>query len=225
MANETTTESLLYHTSFTVYIPEKEYERLSPSFAQTVRDAVNVFVRELRKVVKRYPNYQSHSRYWEMQLVAIPEDAELQGIDSSQLLEESVIIKSKLFADDMYDPRFQEDERCVITLHSKDSSRQIPNAFNIAALRGLTELAKDKYRVEFNLEDVVSEIPKNEKENNHLKLNAYATLNIVDGDFIFGEKKFRLYKMCSDRLLICGKYGSVSRSVDEAHINDENVLS
>lgn len=46
MRNETTTESLLYHTSFTVYIREEEYERLSPSFAQTVRDAVNVFVRK-----------------------------------------------------------------------------------------------------------------------------------------------------------------------------------
>ena len=56
MANETTTESLLYHTSFTVYIRETEYDRLSPSFAQTVRDAINIFIRELRKVVKNYPD-------------------------------------------------------------------------------------------------------------------------------------------------------------------------
>ena len=76
MANETTTESLLYHTSFTVYIRETEYDRLSPSFAQTVRDAINIFIRELRKEVKNYPDYQNHSKYWEMQLVAIPEDGQ-----------------------------------------------------------------------------------------------------------------------------------------------------
>ncbi len=85
MANETTTESLLYHTSFTVYIRETEYDRLSPSFAQTVRDAINVFIRELRKVVKNYPDYQNHSKYWEMQLVAIPEDTEIDGISAEIL--------------------------------------------------------------------------------------------------------------------------------------------
>lgn len=96
MRNETTTESLLYHTSFTVYIREEEYERLSPSFAQTVRDAVNVFVRELRKIVKRYPNYQNHSKYWEMQLVAIPRDAEIDGINTEILDDNLTIINIRV---------------------------------------------------------------------------------------------------------------------------------
>lgn len=225
MLNETTTESLLYHTSFTVYIRESEYERLSPSFAQTVRDAINIFVRELRKVVKRYPDYQSHSKYWEMQLVAIPEGAEIDGIDADKLDDEPIIIKSKLFADNEYDARYGSEERCVVTMHTKDSSKQMPNAFNLAALSGLTELAKDKYRVEFNLGDRLTAEPRSEAERNVNALKVKATLHIVDGDFILGERKYSVYRMTGDKLYVSGKNGSASSGNDEIHINDENIPS
>lgn len=225
MANETTTESLLYHTSFTVYIRETEYDRLSPSFAQTVRDAINIFIRELRKVVKNYPDYQNHSKYWEMQLVAIPEDSEIDGISAEILAESPIIIRSKLFADNQYDSRIQDDVHCVTTIHTKDSSKELPNAFNLASLKGLTELAKDKYRVEFNLKDAVSETPKSEADKSSNKKNVYATLHIVDGDFILGERKYRVYNMTSDKLLVSGKNGSASNITDEIHINDESVLN
>lgn len=224
MANETTTESLLYHTSFTVYIREEEYDRLSPSFAQTVRDAVNVFVKELRKVVKKYPDYQNHSKYWEMQLVAIPQETEIDGISAELFDENPIIIKSKLFADNEYDSRIQDDLHCVTTIHTKDSSKQLSNAFNLASLKGLTELAKDKYRVEFNLKDTISDTPKSEADKSSNK-NAYATIHIVDGDFILEDRKYRVYNMTSDKLLVSGKNGSASRDTDEIHINDEFVLN
>ena len=225
MRNETTTESLLYHTSFTVYIREEEYERLSPSFAQTVRDAVNVFVRELRKIVKRYPNYQNHSKYWEMQLVAIPRDAEIDGINTEILDDNLTIIKSKLFAVNNYDSRFQEEEHCVTTIHTKDSSRRMPDALNLKAINELTELAKDRYRVEFNLSDLLDDAPKSEAERKGSKIEVNATLHIVDGDIISDEFKYRVYNMTGDKLYVSGKNGSVSSSVDEIHINDENILN
>lgn len=225
MANETTTESLLYHTSFTVYIREEEYERLSPSFAQTVRDAINIFVRELRKVVKKYPDYQNHSKCWEMQLVAIPKEAEIDDINTELLDESLIIIKSKLFADNGYDSRIQDDIHCVTTIHTKDSSRQIPNALNLAALKGLTELAKDKYRVEFNLRDLLSDAPQSEEERVNNRMDINATLHIVDGDFILGERRYRVYNMTGDKLLVSGKNGSASNVADEIHIDDETVLN
>lgn len=226
MANETTTESLLFHTSYTVYIQENEYERLSPSFAQTVRDAINIFIRELRKAVKKYPDYQNHSHYWEMQLVAIPVDSEIDGINANILEEEPILIKSKLFADNEYDSRMQDDERCVVTLHTKDSSKQMPNAFNLAALKGLTELAKDKYRVEFNLDHNITDTPKSEEERlTNRNSSTFATLHIVDGEFILGERKYRLYNMTGNKLLVSGKNGSSTKGVDEILINDESVLS
>ena len=225
MANETTTESLLYHTSFTVYIREIEYDRLSPSFAHTVRDAINIFVRELHRVVKKYPDYQNHSRYWEMQLVAIPEDSEIDGISAEILAENPIIIRSKLFADNQYDSRIQDDVHCVTTIHTKDSSKELPNAFNLASLKGLTELAKDKYRVEFNLKDTVSETPKSEADKSSNKKDVHATLHIVDGDFILGGRKYRVYNMTGDKLLVSGKNGSASNITDEIHINDESVLN
>ena len=225
MANETTTESLLYHTSFTVYIRETEYDRLAPSFAQTVRDAINIFIRELRKVVKNYPDYQNHSKYWEMQLVAIPEDSEIDGISTEILAESPIIIRSKLFADNQYDSRVQDDIHCVTTIHTKDSSKEMPNAFNLASLKGLTELAKDKYRVEFNLKDAVSETPKSEADKSSNKKDVHATLHIVDGEFILGERKYRVYNMTGDKLLVSGKNGSASNITDEIHINDESVLN
>lgn len=225
MANETTTESLLYHTSFTVYIRETEYDRLSPSFAQTVRDAINVFIRELRKVGKNYPDYQNHSKYWEMQLVAIPEDSEIDGISAEILAENPIIIRSKLFADNQYDSRIQDDVHCVTTIHTKDSSKELPNAFNLASLRGLTELAKDKYRVEFNLKETTIQVPENEEDKQNNRMRAYATLHIVDGDFVLGDRKYRVYNMTSDKLLVSGKNGSASNITDEIHINDESVLN
>lgn len=225
MANETTTESLLYHTSFTVYIRETEYDRLSPSFAQTVRDAINIFIRELRKVVKNYPDYQNHSKYWEMQLVAIPEDSEIDGISAEILAENPIIIRSKLFADNHYDSRMQDDIHCVTTIHTKDSSKDLPNAFNLAALKGLTELAKDKYRVEFNLKDTLSVSPQSEADKSSNNTTVFATLHIVDGDFILGDRRYRVYNMTSNKLLVSGKNGSASQVTDEIHINDESVLN
>ncbi len=225
MANETTTESLLYHTSFTVYIREEEYDRLSPSFAQTVRDSINIFVRELRKAVKIYKDYQNHSKYWEMQLVAIPKDTEIDGISAEVLAENPIIIRSKLFADNQYDSSIQDDIHCVTTIHTKDSSKELPKAFNLAALKGLTELAKDKYRVEFNLSDTLNETPKSEAEKDGTKMETIATLHIVDGDFILGERKYRVYNMTGDKLLVSGKNGSASNVTDEIHINDESVLN
>lgn len=225
MANETTTESLLYHTSFTVYIRETEYDRLSPSFAQTVRDSINIFIKELRKVIKNYPNYQNHSKYWEMQLVAIPENSEIDGISAEILAESPIIIRSKLFADNQYNSGIHDDYRCVTTIHTKDSSKELPNALNLASLKGLTELAKDKYRVEFNLNDALSETPKSEADKSSYKQNVYATLHIVDGDFIHGDRKYRVYNMTSDKLLVSGKNGSASKITDEIHINDETVLN
>lgn len=225
MVNETTTESLLYHTSFTVYIREEEYDRLAPSFAQTVRDSINVFIRELRKVVKKYPEYQNHSKFWEMQLVAIPKDAEIDGI-SAEILEDSpIIIKSKLFADNHYDSRMQDDMHCVTTIHTKDSSKDLPNAFNLSALKGLTELAKDKYRVEFNLNDTLSVSPQSEADKSSNNTTVFATLHIVDGDFILGDRRYRVYNMTGNKLLVSGKNGSASQFTDEIHINDESVLN
>ncbi len=225
MANETTTESLLYHTSFTVYIREEEYDRLAPSFAQTVRDSINVFLRELRKVVKKYPEYQNHSKFWEMQLVAIPKDAEIDGISAEVLDDSPIIIKSKLFADNHYDSRMQDDIHCVTTIHTKDSSKDLPNAFNLAALKGLTELAKDKYRVEFNLKDTISVAPQSEADKSSNNKDVFATLHIVDGDFILGGRKYRVYNITSNKLLVSGKNGSASQVTDEIHINDESVLN
>ena len=225
MANETTTESLLYHTSFTVYIREEEYERLSPSFAQTVRDAINVFGRELRKVVKKYPDYQNHSKYWEMQLVAIPKEAEIDGVSVDLFDEDLIIIKSKLFADNGYDSRFQDDIHCATTIHTKDSSRKMSNALNLTALKGLTELAKDKYRVEFNLCDLLGETPKSEEERANNRKDTTATLYIVDGDFISAERRYHVYNMTGDKLLVSGRNGSASSVTDEIHIDDETVLT
>lgn len=226
MANETTTESLLYHTSFTVYIREREYERLSPSFAQTARDAINIFLRELRKEVKDFPDYQNHSKFWEMQLVAIPEDSEIDGISSEILAENPIIIRSKLYADNQYDSRIQDDIHCVTTIHTKDSSKEMPNAFNLASLRGLTELAKDKYRVEFNLNEVLSDSPKSEADKSTSKNKGIcATLHIVDGEFILGERKFHVYNMTGDKLFVSGKNGSASNNTDEVHINDDSVMN
>lgn len=228
--NETTTESLLFHTSYTVYIRAEEYERLAPSFAQTVRDAVNVFIKELRKMVARYPNYQNHSKFWEMQLVAIPKDADINGLDMSQFDEESIIVKSKLFADNAYDSRMVDDEHYVVTIHTKNSSSSMPpTAFNLAALKGLTELAKDKYRIEFSLEDIIQDIPKSEATRfvTSNKLEYYAILHIVDGEFTrYDGTSYHVYKMTSNRLLMSGKHGhQYIQNQEVITINDENLMN
>lgn len=226
MAMETTTESLLFHTSFTVYIPETDYDRLSPSFAQTVRDAVNIFVRDLRERVKQYPAYRNHSRYWEMKLVAIPEDASIDGIDADTMSDNPVIIKSKLFADDDnddYDSRRRDDIVYVTTVHTKDSTRRLPNAFNLAALSGLTQLDKDRYRIEFSLEQEVNKDPLSFEASKNRSANAQ--IHIVDGDFIHGNRTYHLYKMTGNRLLVSGRNGAGSDRWEEVRINDENVLN
>ena len=219
MANETTTESLLFHTSFTVYVSEEGYKLLSPSFPFTAKDATGVFEKLVRKALKKYPNYDKenpHSRCWEMQLNAIPEGAEIEGVNAELLDDNFIIIQSKLFADNnTNDARIQDDVHCKTTIYTKDSSKGLPNALNFAAIVGLIQLAKDNYSKEINLSGEAA----NEDER------PKAILHLVDGgNFIDQyERTYRVYNMTGDKLFVSGKNGPASNNT--IHINDETVLN
>lgn len=217
---ETTKFSLLFHTSYVVYLRQHDYLRLAPSFGQTVMDAVNMFLDAVSGKLRKYPGYRPHSRFWTFQLVCIPDGTIIDGLPDDVLDEKSIVIKSSLYPDDMYVSG--NSGRVVTTFHSVNSMRAMPGAVNSAAFRGLDQLDKDKYQVRFDPENRL----RLKSDGGRDELAPVARLTAEEGSFITNGITFSTYQMAGDSLRVSGRNeaGKRGRS-DTLCVDDENVMN
>lgn len=225
LKNETTTESLLFHTSFTVYLRQKDYDRLEPSFPLTVKDSVNVFIKELKKLTPKYPDYTPHSRWWQFHLIAMPEGTIIDGFSKEELSDKLILIKSAIFADNDYNDN-TGDDRIVTTVHTVNSMKSLPKAMNLSAIAGLTPLDKDKYRVEMNLNVKITSTPANDISRNKVQNNALATLTVEDSSFLDGARTSNRYFMTTNNLQISGRHDVETRGgMPIARLDNDTVIN
>lgn len=228
---ETTEVSLLFHTSFVVYVRQSDYDFLSGSFQMTVNDAVILFLKQIKEWMKKYLEYRPHVNYWVFQLVGIPEGTIIDGVpemdDGSQML----FIRSSLYAPDDYTSASDNSGgRIVTTLHTVNSMKAVPQALNLASLPGMVPLDKDKFRVRFDPKGILGFDDSGNPGNatKHISAPAQPAVAMIRADdchFILDGRKFEAYKMSCNELQIAGRNAVVSRGTPTLCIDSEYVMN
>lgn len=221
---ETTTESMLCHTFYKVYIQEDFYEKISASFHKTAEDAVKVFTRTLKNKLSNYPDFTPFSTRWEFQLIPLADGQRIQGLENSDC-DSCIAIVSRLWAPNS--SVGEEDscgEREVVTFHDKNSMREIPKGFNSAILQGLIAAEKDKAIFRFSLDDSIA--PVNNTSPTSKQTSALAAIKIIGGTFIDGNRTFTTYTMKHPSLRIAGKNGSTGNDgIPVLCVNSDKILN
>lgn len=225
LAEESTTDDVLFPTNFMIFLSKKDYEMRRETFAITVKHLVNkTFKRIIDRAIIGVPDFQPHSEYWQFQFLVFPEDGfvENRGEKKYGLEPKDVLIQSTIFPPKDSGKRAadEEAEHVVTTIHTKDSLSISNLAINFDALKGVEVLAADKFRVPYGKHLI--EAPKSEKDASAPVNNAKCTLKIISGSsFTSGSST---YYMTSDNLIISGPTGdSMIGGVPVAHIDDKSV--
>lgn len=218
LANETTKYSLLFHTSYVVYLKSDDYQQMLQSFPMTCMDAAQCFLDILKPLVAKYPRFKPLFRFWTFQLVCLADDALIDGLkDQNNKNDDNhiILIKSQLWSEDDYNSETAQStggNRVVATLHTKNSMKALPKAFDIKALRGFDALGQGKNRVNFDPENVLGlggqttgGITPAPTPAPPVGNKAVAKLKIDEGVFIDGETTFTSYQIGADEINICGR--------------------
>lgn len=237
MAFESTKVSMLFHTSYVVYLREADYDRISPSFLMTANDAVTMFLDRVKNAMKKYPSYQPHSRYWVFQLVCIPEGTVIDGMPEEDIESGMILVKSTIFPEDDYESGGDGGGRVVTTMHTKNSMVALPKAVNMQALLGLDQLDKDKFRIRFDQNNVLgfaspsaggapgvsgAPVPPGLPVE---QIDAVGCLVADDCRFIGGGRLFTTYQMRSDTVRICGRNGVATPGEPTVCIDNDQVMN
>lgn len=227
LAEESTTDDVLFPTNFIVFLSKADYEMRKETFAITVKQLVNkALKRSIDKALRNDPDYQPHSEFWQFQFMVFPEDGFIEnrgekkyGLEPKEVLIQSTIYPPK--ESNNYSSFSDSAEHIVTTIHTKDSLTMSNLAINFEALKGVDILAADKFRVPYGKH--LTEVPKNEGEAASPVNNAKCVLKIISGGtFLSGSTT---YYMTSDNLYISGPgTDSMSGGIPIAHIDDQNVF-
>lgn len=224
MRLETTRVSLLFHTSYVIYLRQSDYERISPGFQITVNDAVTIFLECVKNMMDKYPNYKPHAKYWVFQLVGIPDGTAIDGVPDDEMASGTVFIKSSIFAVDDYSSGDAGGGRIVTTMHTVNSMKAMPNAMNLSALPGLIQLDKDKYRIRFDPENLLGfgleAVPAEEPLSKPV-----ARITADDGRFFSDGRTFTVYQMKGDSVRISGRNAVMQRGIDTLCVDSEEVMN
>lgn len=228
LAEESTTDGILFPTNFLVFLSKADYDVRKETFASTVKQLVNkAFQRVLDKALKKDPDYEPHSEFWQFQFLVFPEDGFIEdrgqkkyGLEPGKVLIQSTIYPTKEIGED---PTYEEENvgRVVTTIHTKDSLSVNNLAINYESLKGVTALSADKFRVPFGKK--LTSDPMSQQEASLPENNAKCVLEIQSGGtFVSGKPK---YFMTSDNLYISGKDGEpMIGGIPVAHLTHKDVV-
>lgn len=229
LKEESTTEGVLFPTSFMVFLSPEDYNVRKETFASTVQQLVNKsFRRILDTALKADPDYTPHSEYWQFQFLVFPDNGFLvdrgqkyTGLEPGKVLIQSTIYPLKDFSErgSMND---DGAPRVVTTIHTKDSLSMNDLAINFDSLKGVEALAADKFRVPYGKK--LTEEPKSLKEMASPENSAKCSLHIISGStFSTGRTTFH---MTTDNLYISGPSGEDNiGGIPVAHLNDKSVVA
>lgn len=257
VAQLSTKYNLLYNTSFTIYLKADNFTSIQQALPFLADGAEQMLVEKSRaEIEKRHlSKYQPHSRYWQFQLVEIPEDALIGDVNMDDIGSEALIqISSELF------PPTDEDKaggsgdgRVVQTIHGVSSLKAIKNCINPEILTKLDLIEQNRIRLILDLYPERKATP-GQQPNQQVnpgpapRPNAYqgqqqsrqagqarqtapaylATLVAEDGCFLEGMTDRQLHTMAitSDEVHVCGRSaGTAAPGVQVFRVSSDRVMT
>jgi hypothetical protein len=216
---ETTSEGMLFPTSFCIYLHEKDYVKHEQTFSFTAKEAVNKFHRHIKTQLANYPNYVPHSTYWLFQFSKFTEGNIVGSISAIKVGEPITI--STIFATDFANNNIGNEINIRATMHNKRSDRMEELNINRDAFLGMEMDAKDRFRFDFNKN--FDKIVEASKENNsHSSGITLATLK-SDINFIGTDgKEGNLFYMTTEFIEISGK-NDIRKIPNILRLNSEGI--
>lgn len=238
LVQETTDESMLFHTSYKVYLFESDFRRLEQSLVNTAQDVMKKIIKCVLKLKKeKHPEYQPHARYFQFQFIPLdPEnvlDAALPQDQQTPIQQGDVKVCSTLYADTDYQSGGNDGAgQVVMTVRHKNSVSVANWAMNREALRGVDMRGRNLFRFDFKLEENGVLQPSSVQGSNRLTSSAesapaLAVLSVDFGDhyFIVNGQPSRKYEMQTDSLMVGGRIGVPGASGQEiARIDSDEVI-
>lgn len=223
MKQETTSESLLFHCYFSVYMREDKYDVLKHSFPITAKDCVKKFNRDIISWKIKYPDYIPHTHFWTFIINVVRPDTSMpNGSD------DDMVLVSSLY--DLHSERNNNDDGdAVVTVRTQNTGQILYGALNRDIMKGIAKVNHDMYKIDFNLDTVEPEAVKTIKTNRESVKhagNAVATLHADMDKFIVGGMQTRNYSMHDGVLYVCGKNGDSSLT-DGAQliVDNDSIMS
>lgn len=225
LASESTKRSMLFHTSYVIYLREDDYKRISQGFEVTVNEMVDTFLEIIGSKLSKYPNYKPHSNYWTFQLACIPEGGVIEGVDEDEMGEKMLVIMSSIYPENDYNSDGGGNGgRVVTTMHTVNSMKAMPKAMNMDLLLGLDMLSRDMYRVKFDRQNVLH-LAGGVHSMPAVPVTAYATLSADDGRFVEAGRPFTRYEIIADEVRIVGRNAVDNRTGALLHVDSDEVMN
>ena len=168
--NDSSTDmSLLFPTSFVIYLNPEDYAARKQEFPMRATDIKKKCLKEVRKRISDNPEWQDyipHSKYWKIQFVEFKSDCVISSDTDTHFEVEKghVMIVSDLYANDFGGPLSEgasSGGRVVTTVHNVKGTTSLQNlAINTDAFKDVTILGQNSFRLEFLRNDLADSSPK-----------------------------------------------------------------
>ena len=157
--NDSSTDmSLLFPTSFVIYLNPEDYAARKQEFPMRATDIKKKCLKEVRKRISDNPEWQDyipHSKYWKIQFVEFKPECVINSDSYAQFSVEKghVMIVSDLYANDLGESigdSASSGGRVVTTVHNIKGTTSLQNlAINTDAFKDVTILGQNSFRIEF----------------------------------------------------------------------------
>ena len=164
LQDSSTDMSLLFPTSFVIYLNPEDYAIRKQEFPRRAPDIKKKCLIEVRKRISDNPewhDYIPHSKYWKIQFVEFKPECVINTSDgNAQFSVEKghVMIVSDLYANDLGESigdSASSGGRVVTTVHNMRGTTSLQNlAINPDAFKDVTRLGENSFRLEFLRSDL-----------------------------------------------------------------------
>lgn len=204
---KTTRRSILYPTSFLIYLHPQDYSEQEQDFMQTVIDAVEDFYEYIYLKLKA-PDYKPHATHWLFQFCSFTGiSVEHKEEEITEVPKGEIFIISDTFPVDFSGENVLGEGNVKGTLHAKNSEKEL--AINPEVFFAITKLEKDKWRIDWKNEDFrrgkISNNPVSYGKSQNLEAESYAALTCGEKFMGTAGKKGVKYFMTDKLIEISGK--------------------
>jgi len=224
LQEETTSEFLLFPTCFYIYLHEVDYNKRKEAFGHTVKGIVNMFHKDIRRKMSKYPDYIPHANNWRLQFLLFKEGMFVEDSDSRITVKQ----KEPFIISTIYSTNFSEgnfgSENIVGTINNRSSLRKVNYNVNRDALLGIDQMG-GCFTVDFDksFAKIENDI-QNDDSTVSLEKRAKAILRITGGKFFGVDDEKNKYYMTSNELHISGRNDNRT-SVTLLKIDSERVYN
>lgn len=196
--------TLLYDTMFTIYLPQNIYKRVKTQMKGIVSSATIEleFLLNDKIAVGKFPNFDTpHSPYWQFFFQAVPDGSKVPGL-SDEETDRKIGIISEVYPEGRDQSSIKADGQ-ILSIRSKKSLGTGNLLIDKNAFKNVEQISEGEFVVPFGvLKKGMVSGPSNK--------NVFAKLEIKGSSFLIDGNKSQVYDVVDDEIYIGGRNSQAS---------------